>query len=150
MAAISLPFLMCMQPATRMSIVKDVDASFAAFLACMENESEEFRYAAYFIAYHYCYNELAKVADVSVFDQTACAELKNDLKNFDDQGIPEFEVTKLAAAREMTEGDYGSITDCLVSWYIQEFILPLQQEEENKFDPLDESQVDLSGLVNAK
>ena len=147
---ISLPFLMCMQTATRMSIVKDVDASVAAFLACMENESPEFRYSAYFMAYRYCYQELEKVADVSALSQSVSAQLAHDMKNFDDSGIPEFEVTKLAAAREATEGEYGSITDCLVSWYIQEYIVPFQREEEVKFDPLDESQVDLSGLVNAK
>ena len=40
--------------------------------------------------------------------------------------------------------------DLLVSWYIQEFILPNQVETETKFDPFDESKVDLNGIVNAK
>ena len=40
--------------------------------------------------------------------------------------------------------------DLLTSWYIQEIILPTQVVEEIVFDPLDETQVDLSGNVNAK
>jgi hypothetical protein len=147
---LALPYIMCEQTAKRMSILKGPDASFAAYLACMENESEEFQYSAYFMAYRYCYDALKEVADVSALDQTACAELVHDMREFNDLGIMEFEASKLAAAREVTEGDYSSITDCLVSWYIQEYILPLHAEEEAKFDPLDESQVDLSGLVNAR
>ena len=65
-------------------------------------------------------------------------------------GIYDEEATKLAAVRTTGNSAYGSITDCLVSGYIQEFILPLEVEEEVKFDPLDETQVDLSGLVKKK
>ena len=43
----------------------------------------------------------------------------------------------------------ADVADLLVSWHIQEYVLPLLKEEEVKFDPLDETQVDLSGLVNA-
>ena len=36
-------------------------------------------------------------------------------------------------------------------WHIQKYVLPLHMEdEENQFDPKDESAVDLSGIVNAK
>ena len=34
-------------------------------------------------------------------------------------------------------------------WHIQEDVLPTMIEEENKFDPYDETQVDLSGIANA-
>ena len=44
---------------------------------------------------------------------------------------------------------YGEVTDLLVSWHIQEVVLPSQQEEEQKFDPYDPNQVDLTGLPNA-
>ena len=43
-----------------------------------------------------------------------------------------------------------TLGDLLVSWHIQEVVLPSQQEEDvSVFDPYDESQVDLSGIVNA-
>ena len=41
---------------------------------------------------------------------------------------------------------YGQVSDYLVSWYIQEVVAPTMVEEEQKFDPYDETQVDLSGL----
>ena len=42
---------------------------------------------------------------------------------------------------------YSSVCDYLVNWHIDQYV----EEEivEEKFDPFDESQVDLSGLVNA-
>jgi len=144
---IALPFVMSQQMAKRMSIVKEADSSFAAFLACSANASEEFQYSAYFMAYRYCYNALKTVSNVYSLDQMTCAQLRQDLDNFDDLGVPKFRTTKLSSARIESEADYGSVTDCLVSWYIQEFIVPTYIEEETKFDPMDETQVDLSGLI---
>ena len=45
---------------------------------------------------------------------------------------------------------YGEVTDLLVSWHYQREILPTLVHQEQKFDPYDENQVDLSGIVNAK
>jgi len=44
---------------------------------------------------------------------------------------------------------YSDVSDLLANWYIQKFIVPLHVEVETPFDPLDPTQVDLSGLVNA-
>ena len=40
----------------------------------------------------------------------------------------------------------GQVSDYLVNWYIQEIVAPTQVEEQQKFDPFDENQVDLGGL----
>ena len=45
---------------------------------------------------------------------------------------------------------YGKVTDMLVSWHIQQIVLPSMTVEEDPFDPYDPNQVDLSGIVNAK
>ena len=37
-----------------------------------------------------------------------------------------------------------------MSWHIQEILLPSLAVEENPFDPLDKTQVDLTGIVNAR
>ena len=37
----------------------------------------------------------------------------------------------------------------LVSWHIQQVLLPSLAEEENPFNPLDKTQVDLTGIVHA-
>ena len=44
---------------------------------------------------------------------------------------------------------YGDVCYLLVGWHIQEYVLPLHIEEVEPFDPYDETQVDLSGIVNA-
>ena len=45
---------------------------------------------------------------------------------------------------------YGQVCDLLVSWHIQTVVLPSITVEESQFDPYDESQIDLSGIVNAR
>ena len=42
---------------------------------------------------------------------------------------------------EQGVASYGDVCDLLVSWHIQEFVLPLQKEEEEKFNPYDASKV---------
>ena len=51
-------------------------------------------------------------------------------------------------ATEANELRYGSVCDYLVNWHIDQYVV--EEVVEEKFDPFDESQVDLSGLVNAK
>ena len=41
-----------------------------------------------------------------------------------------------------------NVVDLLVSWHIQEYVLPLLKDDVILFDPLDENQIDLSGLPN--
>ena len=44
----------------------------------------------------------------------------------------------------------GEVCDLLVIWHVEKYVLPLQEEEKQVFDPLDENAVDLTGIVNAK
>ena len=45
---------------------------------------------------------------------------------------------------------YGEVCDLMVNLYIKEVILPAQKEDaETTFDPYDENQVDLDGIVGA-
>ena len=45
---------------------------------------------------------------------------------------------------------YAQVCDLLVNWHIQEVVLPAIEVVESRFDPYDETQVDLSGIVNAR
>ena len=45
---------------------------------------------------------------------------------------------------------YNQVCDLLVYWHIETVVLPSISEEESHFDPYDESQVDLSDIVNAR
>ena len=45
---------------------------------------------------------------------------------------------------------YSEVCDLLVNWHIQEVVLPSIAVEETPFDPFDETQVDLTGIANAR
>lgn len=142
-----MPFSMCREMSRRMCIAIESDADFAAFLACQANSDPAFQYAGYLMAYRYCYNAL--YAQGSADATTAAARinsevnanLKHDLEVYDDF----FRSGKAASSTDV------AVADMLVSWHIQEVVIPSQTDEtESVFDPYDESQVDLSGIVNAK
>lgn len=149
---VALPFVMCREMAKRMCISNDQDAAFAAFMACDANSAEEFRYAAYFMAYRYCYQALSDMQTPSA--QSAAAnltrgensKLKKDLESYNSSFAADRDDNY---ALEDTEGaQYHNVADMLVSWHIQEYILPSIEEEKVLFDPMDETQVDLTGLPN--
>lgn len=164
----ALPFAMCKEMAHRMTIYTETDARFAAFLAGIHNESVSFQYSSYLMAYFYCYEALASVPTSTA---QACAEktdgkvkelVRQDLEAveaFFGKPQPQIQVhsgeTQERSAEEDPSEDmsfsiYSDVSDLLASWYIQNYILPQHQEEEEVFDPFDTTQVDLSGIVNAK
>lgn len=161
---VSLPFAMCKEMARRMCIYSDLDSNFAAFLAASHNESPEFQYSAYLMAYYYCYETLSAIPTSTA---RACAEqteagvnhrMKTDLeacRSFYDGEEQSNNVRADDAQKSddepalITFSSYTCSADLFASWYIQEYILPVHQEEEQPFDPYDPTQVDLTGIVNA-
>ena len=163
-----LPFTMCHEMAHRMCIAAEGDANFAAFLACSANPSLEFQYSAYFMAYRYCYNALSGVNTQSAAAAAARVtsgvsdQVKADLNNYN----AFFNTNQNSAATGFanqvndtylrTSGEdaglasYNQVCDLLVYWHIETVVLPSISEEESHFDPYDESQVDLSDIVNAR
>ena len=144
--AVIMPYTMCREMCHRMCIANEEDSAFAAFLAGHANSSKEFQYSAYLMAYRYCYNALYNQgsADATTaaarIDSEANANLKHDLKVYDG----------FCKERKSDTSD-SLVADLLVSWHIQQVVIPSQTDEtESVFDPYDESQVDLSGIVNAK
>lgn len=148
--ALGLPFTMCHEMSHRMCIAQEQDANFAAFLACDANSSVEFRYSGYFMAYCYCFNALAQI------DAGAAARVRNEAdalllqdiarydRFFDDNRDESAAKTadKLndayikASGNERGVDSYGDVVQLLVSWHIQEVVLPQQYEnEKNRFDP---------------
>lgn len=165
---VTLPFTMCHEMAHRMSIAKERDANFGAFLACLANEDIQYRYSGYFMAYRYCYNALvnantmASSAAAARIAGEASRELQQDMMYYSqffsskqDKKATEFANT-VNDTYLKTSGDgagvasYGDVCDLLVNWHYQTVVLPGLTVEEKLFDPYDEKQVDLSGIVNAK
>ena len=140
--AVLLPFAMCREMARRMSIVIDRDAGFGAYLACMNNSNVQFRYSGALMGYRYCIKaleELDAVTGAGAAAQVAVGEsdqLAHDLSICDD-------------FFGETQQDDAKACDLLTSWHIQEIVLPTLVEEEELFDPMDKTQVDLSDHPNA-
>lgn len=157
----SIPFVMCHEMAHRMCIALEDDANFAAFLACEANDDPQFRYSAFYMAYRYCYNALARA------DREALKEIhagvndlfRRDLRFYD----AFFEKEKSDAATKVAttannayiqaSGDktgtasYGMVATQLVNWYLQQIQSP-QEDTENKFDPTDKDYI--SGIIGDK
>lgn len=164
---VSMPFTMCHEMAHRMCVATESDANLAAFLACRVNPSTEYQYSAYFMAYKYCYNALAALGTVE--SQEALQRIRSglgenlyhDLVSYNDFFAAKHDEKATQVADTVNnayinvQGDdrgiasYGAVCDMLVSWHIQNIVLPTKVVEETKFDPFDETQVDLSGNVNA-
>ena len=157
---ILLPFSMSHEMAHRMCIYTEEDANFAAFLAGHVNESIEYQYSAYFMAYRYCYTSLvtANTGDTSAaaarVNKGVCDELYQDMtaynKFFSKVGSSGNAATTNLASDENGFVSYGKVTDLLVSWHIQQIVLPSITVVEDPFDPYDPNQVDISGNVNYK
>ena len=165
---VALPFTMAHEMAHRMCIAPERDANFAAYLACSVHPSVEFEYSAQFMAYRYCYNALAQISTQASAKATSeISEGVSDLLQRDLAYYNTFFATKQTKAATnfantvndnylRTSGDkagiasYGQVCDLLVNWHIQEIVLPSITVQEKLFDPYDESQVDLSGIVNAR
>ena len=135
--SIALPFAMCKEMSKRMTIAREEDAKYAAFMAAEANSSPLFQYSAYCIAYYHCYNTLLQVP-TSTAQQNA-RNLHNGASNRLKEDIADYEA--FFGSFEDPEGD--SLADMLISAYVQVYITPLHQEEEDPFDPLDKSNVDL-------
>ena len=169
---VALPFAMCKEIAHRMSISSDADAQFGGFLASIYNESPAFQYSGYLFAYRACYEALLSIPTSTA---QACAEetqrgvneyLRSDLADYvkffgktsaavNSRSIKEAKTVALEtqdpseetqAAPLITYSEYAGVADLLTSWHLQEFVAPLHTEDEVVFNPLDASQVDLSGI----
>ena len=164
---VTLPFTMCHEMAHRMCIASEKDANFAAFLACSVHEDVQFRYSAYYMAYRYCYSALATAQSTNAaaaaarIDSEVSDLLRRDLRYYDSFFSTKKDETATKVADTVndtylkTSGEsagiasYGQVCDLLVNWHIQQIVLPELTITIAPFDPYDENQVDLSGIVNA-
>ena len=165
---IALPFTMAHEMAHRMCIAPERDANFAAYLACVVHSSVEFEYSAVFMAYGYCFNALTQISTkASAEAANEISKGVSDLLQWDLAYYNTFFASKQTKAATnfadtvndtylKTSGDkagiasYGQVCDLLVNWHIQEVVLPSIAVKEQVFDPYDETQVDLSGITNAR
>ena len=140
------PYAVSREMCYRMSIASVRDKHFGAFLACQANDSVEFQYAGYLMAYRYCLNALPQTM-ASTVNAQANTKVRNDVETWDSFVAP---AEKLSAEKAEKDGlkdeTDRQIADLLIRWHYQEVVLPSITEPEVTFDPMDETQVDLTGL----
>ena len=139
--AVGQPFAICHEMAHRMCVANDRDANLAAYLACLHNPSEYFQYSAYLAAFRYCYNALQDITT-----STGRAAVQRVKSGISAQLQQDLDVYSNFFSKQDTSAMDSQVSKLLVSWYVQEIALPPVVDEEEKFDPMDENQVDLPGL----
>lgn len=141
--AVAMPFAICHEMSHRMCIYSDSDADFGAFLSCTANSSPEFIYAGYLMAYRNCYNSLAAIG--SADGDNALARV---VSGTSDRVLSDMELYNDFLGKNSESVD-AELTNLLVSWHIQEIArYEDMEEQENLFDPMDETHENLQDLVN--
>ena len=145
-----IPFAISREMCYRMCIASERDKHFGAFLACQANDTAEFRYAGFVMAYRYCLNALPDAVASTVASQ-ANAQVRGDMDSWEVFVAPAIKLAEEKAAKEdkKPEDVDGQIAGLLTDWHYQTVVLPSLVEPEVEFDPMDESQVDLTGLPHA-
>ena len=142
------PFAVCREMCYRMCIASQRDKHFGAFLACQANEDAAFRYAGYVMAYRYCLQALPENV-ASTVHAKASAQLRDDVATWDAFVAPAEKLAEEKAAKEgLKDTTNGEIAELITRWHYQEVVVPSITEPEVEFDPMDETQVDLTGLPN--
>ena len=106
------------------------------------------------MAYRYCYNALADMN--TGLAQAAALNLQSGENQLLAQDIANYNASFAANAdHAYAEPDpkapadaptRNNVADLLTAWHIQEYVLPTLAETQTLFNPMDETQVDLTGL----
>ena len=144
---VMMPFAVSREMCYRMCIASQRDKHFGAFLACQASDDVQFQYAAYVMAYRYCLNALPQ-STVTIVQAEADGMVRADVEAWDDFVAPAQALAAEKAAKDgLKDTTDREIVDLLIRWHYQDVVLPSITEPEVYFDPMDETQVDLTDLV---
>lgn len=129
---VALPFTMCHELAHRLTVARENEANFCAFLSCINNPDPAYQYSGWYSALLYTYNALKKAdqaAALEVMDSLS-STLRRDINatntHYDRYETPVQDVAQKAndlylkaAGDEKGAESYGEVTDLLVAWYLQ-------------------------------
>ena len=127
-----IPFTMCHEIAHRQAVAAEDEANFCAYLACMENPKNDFRYSGAMAAYIYCNNALAKVdrSAASAIWQNVADGVRADAQAANAH-YAQYEGKVQDAAQKVNDAylkafneesgvqSYGEVADLLIAWYLQ-------------------------------
>ena len=130
---VGMPFAICHEMTHRMCVYNDSDANFGAFLACTNNSSDEFIYSGYLMAFRSCYNALLGVN--GQLGREALSRVKAQVSSDVIKDMEQYNTFFGEEGRNVDE----AFTNMLVSWHIQEIAQYEENENEDVFDPMDET-----------
>ena len=167
--AVAQPFVISREMAYRLCMANQGDAEFAAYLACQANPSVSFQYSAMLMAYRSCRDMLESLPGDQAAQALSNVEaleselVQHDLNQYETFFIVTRDETRMERLETLTtlwddicfqvrdllgveslNVETDSFCDLLVSWHIQEVVLPTQipEEEENPFDPFNKDYID--------
>ncbi len=130
----TLPSTMCHELSHTRGYMREEEANFLSFLACMQSERADFRYSGYMLAFTYALSELAQVdeaAAIEVAQSVYSGVVRDDVS--DQQYWDQFRETTLAQtggeiydaylqSNNQPQGmkSYGEMLDLVIAWYLQE------------------------------
>lgn len=127
----ALPFTICHELAHRLTVAREDEANFCAFLACISHSDPDFQYSGWYSAYLYTYNALyqADRAAALVVKDSISSTLRRDIDatnaHYEQFDSPVQEAAQKANDLYLkTVGDadgaesYGKAADLLVAWYL--------------------------------
>ena len=144
---VMLPFAVSREMCYRMCMASQRDKHFGAFLACQANDTPEFQYAGYVMAYRYCLNALPQ-STASILNAEADGAVRADVETWNEFVKPAEVLAALNAEKDGVKNTTDrEIAELLTRWHYQEVVVPSIAEPEVYFDPMDETQVDLTDLL---
>ena len=136
-----LPYAICREMCSRMSISREPDINFAAILACIYNEDPRFQYAGYLMAYLQCVDALEET------DAVGAEAALNRLSALPRQTKDDVQTWEKFIGRKSPTDPAGQL---LGNWY-QQIVNAEEKQEQSKdapsFDPTDATDPRISGLV---
>lgn len=143
-----IPFNVCHEMAHLLAIAREDEAGFAGFLACSYSDDVAFRYSGYLEAFLYCVDSLYEADQATWRDawDGASELLLHDVAALNEVAASRDGPTKDKAqaayntylessGQENGVETYGEVTDLLVAWYQEKYVID-DTPEPTQFDPL--------------
>lgn len=142
-----IPFTICHEMAHLCAIAREDEANFAGYLACEKSEDPLFRYTGYLEAFLFCSDTLYDVSTTAWQDAWAGAsdELRHDVEQLNqvaasregpvkDQASAIYNDYLVANGQENGVASYAQVTDLLVAWYQDQYVID-DTPEPTQFNP---------------
>lgn len=130
----TLPSTMCHELAHLRGYMREDEANFIAFLACVESESAELRYSGYMLAFVHAFNALGSDERRSELYESLCEGAKADL-SYNNAFWAKYETPVAVFAESVNDAylrqndqqdgtkSYGRVVDLLIAYYKESEII---------------------------